>query len=286
MLNYFDFVLYLHNQNDNLNHIPYSYPEHNLITYLSYYKTLTDSVNIKDAFVINIGLEFEISTYKSSIIAIIAMPFNQWLLVHSWINNLLNISACLLFDSKSILLISQPISFKYDLYVEAWFSIAFPLPCSSIIFSNDGEAVILNKNNTKGILLKGYFEIDFKNLEIVKKNEFFGKKELKENSISIGKELSFILNLDIGDLVTLMSPAGVQTIVGSLPKQEVFKVSSIFDSGLANFNENVAFINLNTLENFFNKESELRFLEYYFTNPQDISEHKLALSAIHPYLNT
>ena len=64
-----------------------------------------------------------------------------------------------------------------------------------------------------------------------------------------------------------MSPAGVQTIVGSLPKQEVFKVSSIFDSGLANFNENVAFINLNTLENFFNKESELRFLEYYFTNP-------------------
>ena len=154
---------------------------------------------------------------------------------------------------------------------------------SSIIFSNDGEAVILNKNNTKGILLKGYFEIDFKNLEIVKKNEFFGKKELKENSISIGKELSFILNLDIGDLVTLMSPAGVQTIVGSLPKQEVFKVSSIFDSGLANFNENVAFINLITLENFFNKDSELRFLEYYFTNPQDISEHKLALSTIHPY---
>ena len=40
--------------------------KHNLITYLSYYKTLTDSVNIKDAFVINIGLEFEISTYKNT----------------------------------------------------------------------------------------------------------------------------------------------------------------------------------------------------------------------------
>ena len=28
--------------------------------------------------------------------------------------------------------------------------------CFFNIFSNDGEAVILNKNNTKGVLLKGY----------------------------------------------------------------------------------------------------------------------------------
>ena len=152
---------------------------------------------------------------------------------------------------------------------------------SSIVFSNDGEAIILNKYNTKGILLKGYFDNDFKKLDLVKKDEFYGNKELKENTISIGRELSFNLNLDIGDSVTLMSPIGVQTIVGSLPKQEEFKVSSIFDSGLANFNENVAFINLNTLESFFDKDSELRFLEYYFKNPQDISEHKIALISVH-----
>ena len=32
----------------------------NLRTYLSQYRMLTDSINIKDAFVINIGLEFEV----------------------------------------------------------------------------------------------------------------------------------------------------------------------------------------------------------------------------------
>ena len=95
----------------------------------------------------------------------------------------------------------------------------------STIFSNDGEAIILNKNNTKGVLLKGYFNNDFKNLDIVKKDKFYGSKELNENYISIGRELSFNLNLDIGDSVTLMSPVGVQTIVGSFPKQEKFKVS-------------------------------------------------------------
>ncbi len=152
---------------------------------------------------------------------------------------------------------------------------------SSAISSNEGESVILSKDNTKGVLLKGYFNNDFLNLEIVKNNKFYGNKELKKNAISIGRELSFNLNLDIGDTITLMSPTGVQTIVGSLPKQETFKVVSIFDSGLANFNENVVYINLSTLENFFEKSSDLRFLEYYFKNPQDINNHKKELQSLH-----
>ena len=42
-----------------------------------------------------------------------------------------------------------------------------------------------------------------------------------------------------------MSPVGIETIIGSLPKQETFIISSIFDSGLADFDANIAFINLN-----------------------------------------
>ena len=152
---------------------------------------------------------------------------------------------------------------------------------SSIVFSNDGEALILNKDNTKGLLLKGYSNNDFKNLRIAKNNEFYGNNELKNNSISIGKELSFSLNLDLEDSVTLMSPSGVQTIAGTLPKQETFIVTSIFDSGLANFNENVAYININTLESLFDKSDELRFLEYYFKNPQNASSYKKELLSIH-----
>ena len=95
------------------------------------------------------------------------------------------------------------------------------------IVSNDGEAVILNKDNTKGIFLKGYQESDFKNLQIVKNEEFFGSKNLNDSTISIGKELSFNLNVDIGDIITVMSPAGIQTLVGKLPKQKNFKLSLI-----------------------------------------------------------
>ena len=153
---------------------------------------------------------------------------------------------------------------------------------TEIILSNDGEALILNKNNTKGVFLKGYLENNFKNLKIVNNGEYIGTKQLNESSISIGKELSINLNADIGDTITVMSPAGVQTLVGTLPKQKAFKIISIFDSGLSDYNENIAYINLESLESFFNKDKENRFLEFYFDNPKNIEIHKKKLLTLFP----
>ena len=153
---------------------------------------------------------------------------------------------------------------------------------SKRIFSSDGEAVILNKDNTKGIFFKGYLQKDFKNLQIVTNKKYIGSKNLNNNSISIGRELSINLNIGIGDTITVMSPAGIQTLVGTLPKQETFKIISIFDSGLSDYNKNIAYINLETLENFFNKKKEDRFIEFYFKNPKNIEIHKKNLIKLFP----
>ena len=144
-----------------------------------------------------------------------------------------------------------------------------------LILSNSGEAIIIKTDTTKGILLRGYKSIDFSKLKIFNQKLFLGNDNiLLKDYISIGKELSFTLNLDIGDNVTLMSSAGVETIIGNLPKQKTFVVSSIFESGLADFDNNVAFINLKTLEEFFNLESKDRNLEIYLNNPQNIENQK------------
>ena len=146
---------------------------------------------------------------------------------------------------------------------------------NELIFSNKGEAVVINKDYTKGIVLRGYNNQDFSKLNIVKKGNFIGdSKNLIKNFISIGKELSFNLNLKVGDKISIMSSAGIQTIIGNLPKQETFIINSIFDSGLADFDQNIAFINLNTLESFFNFEKKDRNLEIYLKNPSNIETIK------------
>ncbi len=146
---------------------------------------------------------------------------------------------------------------------------------NELIFSNSGEAIIIKKNISKGILLRGYESDHFSKLQIFDNNLFLGNnKVLLKDYISIGKELSFTLDLDIGDSITLMSSAGVETIIGNLPKQKTFIVSSIFESGMIEFDNNVAFINLKTLEEFFNLNDSDRNLEIYLINPQNIEHQK------------
>jgi len=77
-----------------------------------------------------------------------------------------------------------------------------------------------------------------------------------------------------------MSSSGIQTIIGNLPKQESFVVSSIFDSGLADFDTNIAFINLNTLESFFDLKKKNRNLEIYLKKPSNIEPIKKQIQKI------
>ena len=145
----------------------------------------------------------------------------------------------------------------------------------NLVLSNTGEAIIIKSDITKGIVLRGYTSKDFSNLEIVNNKKFLGNKNsLSNNYISISKELSFILDVKIGDDITIMSPSGMETIIGNLPKQKTFTVISLFESGLVEFDNNIAFINLSTLEEFFNFDKNKRVLEIFLKNPENIENQK------------
>jgi len=146
--------------------------------------------------------------------------------------------------------------------------------------SNSGEAVLINKDYTKGLLLRGYLTKDFQKLSIVKSDKFYGNKNLNSKFISIGKELSFDYDIKTGDKILIMSPTGIETIVGNLPKQETYIVDSIFDSEIADFDRNVAFINLDDLENLFDLKKDKRNLEIYLKNPKKIELLKKKLQKI------
>ena len=153
----------------------------------------------------------------------------------------------------------------------------------NLILSNSGESIIIKKDKSKGLVLRGYSRKDFSTLKIINDDTFVGNKDgLIENYISIGKELSFTLGLKIGDDITIMSSSGIETIIGSLPKKKTFTVISLFESGLADFDNNIAFINLDTLNEFFNLDKKDTNLEIYLKNPQNIEDQKIVVQKIFP----
>ena len=155
---------------------------------------------------------------------------------------------------------------------------------TDLMLTNSGEGVLIGKNVTKGLVLRGYSVENFQKLEFINKGNIIGdSKKLIENGISIGRSLALDYDLKIGDKISIMSTSGVQTIVGTFPKQESFLITSIFSSGLADFDRNISFLNIDSLENLFDKKPSERSLEIYLKNPLNIDSTKAKIQSLFDY---
>ena len=102
---------------------------------------------------------------------------------------------------------------------------------SETMFSINGEGILIKNDTTKGILVRGYKQRDISKIKVINEGILEGSLyNFNTKTISIGRSLSIHLNVNIGDKITIMSPSGISTIVGNLPMQETFSVSSISGS--------------------------------------------------------
>ena len=137
-------------------------------------------------------------------------------------------------------------------------------------FSFNGQAVIISEDNTTGIMVRSYFQNDIERIELIKNGIIDGSLNLfKEDTIAIGKELAISLNLIAKDTVTLMSTANLQTPFGGLPLQDRFTISSIFSTGLIEFDQNVIFMPFDNARSLFELTDEDIDLEIYLKNPEE-----------------
>ena len=147
--------------------------------------------------------------------------------------------------------------------------------------SFSGEGIIIINDNAKGVILKGVNK-DEKNII-----DFFEKfitkgdtQNFSRGSVFIGSELAFNLNLKEGDNLSIMSSAFVATPLGSLPKQEVFKVAGIFNTGFLEFDQNIIFLNTQDVLSIFDKEIKDQMVEIYLNDPLKADSYKNKIQKI------
>ena len=170
-------------------------------------------------------------------------------------------------------IVIQPNSFKIE--VNFINSLKKKFKNISLSKTYSGEGIIIINNSAKGVMLKGVSKKE-KNI-----NEFFKNfllegniNKLDSNYVFIGSELAFNLNLTKGDSLSLMSSAFVTTPLGSIPKQERFKVAGIFSTGFLEFDQNVVFLNIENALSIFNKEEKDQNIEIYLNDPLKANKFK------------
>ncbi len=135
-------------------------------------------------------------------------------------------------------------------------------------FTFSGQGILINRENTKGVLVRSYLKNDIDKIDLIKEGIIDGSlSSFKKNTVSIGKELAISLDLIVGDEITLMSTSNLQTPFGNLPLQERLKISSVFSTGLAEFDQNVIFIPFENANSLFELTEMDMDLEIFLNEP-------------------
>ena len=138
-----------------------------------------------------------------------------------------------------------------------------------------GEGIVLSNEIARGVILKGVDKNEKKIEDFFEKFITKGKlNNFDSNSVFIGTELAFDLNLKEGDMLSLMTSSFIMTPLGSLPKQENFKIAGIFNTGFLEFDQNVIFLNIEDVLSIFDKESKDQDIEIYLRNPLKANFYK------------
>ena len=142
---------------------------------------------------------------------------------------------------------------------------------SRIAFTFSGQGILINRENTTGIFVRSYLQNDIDKIDLIKNGIIDGSlNSFNKNTISIGKELAISMDLLVGDEITLMSTSNLQTPFGNLPLQEKFKISSIFSTGLAEFDQNVIFIPFENANSLFETSDMDIDLEIFLNKPDKV----------------
>jgi lipoprotein-releasing system permease protein len=84
--------------------------------------------------------------------------------------------------------------------------------------------------------------------------------------IIVGKDVARHLGLGVGDPVTVISPVATPTAIGMLPRVKRFVVVALFDSGMAEYDSSLVYMNLRDAQRFFDLGSDVTGIEARVTD--------------------
>ncbi|MCL4557291.1 MAG: ABC transporter permease [Deltaproteobacteria bacterium] len=135
------------------------------------------------------------------------------------------------------------------------------------------QAMLSSHGNVTGVVLRGIDPTTATQVTDLSKKLIRGSisqlaatfKDPESNAriggIIIGKELARSLGVDDGDTVNIISPLGIMTPLGMIPRMKKFRVVGIFSTGMYEYDSGLAYLSLKNAQQFLNMGDNVTGLE-------------------------
>jgi lipoprotein-releasing system permease protein len=140
----------------------------------------------------------------------------------------------------------------------------------------EGQALASSPFNASGVLVRGIRGADLAKLGSIAKNIQQGTLDGfdQRDGIVIGIRLADQLSVRAGDNITLVSPRGAVTPMGTTPRIKTYKVAAVFQIGMSEYDAAFVFMPLPEAQAYFNRNGDVTAIEVYTDDPDRVDEYR------------
>ena len=143
---------------------------------------------------------------------------------------------------------------------------AIPLVEGQVLYSSPVQAL--------GGFVRGMTEEGIRGLPLVANNIIHGTLEGfdKQDGVAVGTRLAQALGLRHGDNITIINPRGSTTPMGVIPRTRSYRIQTIFEMGMAEYDRTMVFMPMKLGQSFLGKGEEVDVIEVMTTAPDNIED--------------
>ncbi|RJG44712.1 lipoprotein-releasing ABC transporter permease subunit [Mesorhizobium sp. DCY119] len=130
-----------------------------------------------------------------------------------------------------------------------------------------------------GALVRGIRGEDLGKISLVANNIKQGSLVGFDTSegVAIGQRMADNMGLALGDSITLISPDGDITPMGTTPRTKAYPIVAIFEVGMSEYDTSIVYMPLTEAQLYFNLENRAQTIEVFVDNPDNVDTLKPAV---------
>jgi lipoprotein-releasing system permease protein len=138
-----------------------------------------------------------------------------------------------------------------------------------------GQVMIVARAGTSFGLVRGMRPADLKARELIAGNITAGDlSEFTEagEAVLIGSRMAQKLGLKIGDNLTLVSPQGTTTVMGTVPRMKSYRIAALFEIGMYEYDSTFVYMPLPAAQLFFRLPARVSGIEVFADDPDQVRD--------------
>jgi lipoprotein-releasing system permease protein len=146
----------------------------------------------------------------------------------------------------------------------------------------EGQAMASANGAASGVLMRGLRPADLRGRTILEQNILRGSlgDVAGGRKLAVGSRLARRMGLRLGDDLTLISPDGPATALGTLPRVVSFEIAAVFEIGMYEYDNGVVFTSLDAAQTYFDLDDRVNAIDAFLADPERLDAAHAAFQRV------